>query len=296
MAFLYDLEGGFIKRLHVPFDVMYQNGLSGITSNSFGLGISIGSGVIAVSAVSNDRNTSNGKTSGNVFIFDLNGNYLFDLRAGYEKTIRPVSDYYKPTNSSPAESYPWVHKRDSAISASTYDPSDLDNQGNPNGSNWNLQGFGHSVSVGFGKIVVGCSNFELSSAGNYDGAVLVFDLNGKLLTSYIASNTNDNLHFGASVSSDYGKILITEPGRTIVPYDGVGGGAYPSHMTRPRAWNTNTYAVNKPSRFKIQTGDTSIPGRVTGYTENVVCGGFYSLESDPIMTPWDLLELENGWA
>jgi hypothetical protein len=286
-AFLYDLEGGFIKRLHVPESVMFPNG---VPSNfqKFGSSVSIGSGLIAVANYQCQRNTEN-KTSGNVFIFDLNGNYMFDLRSKWEDTIRARDGYNYYSNQST-----WVHKSDNSLSMQTGSSgSTAPSLGN---ENWTGQLFGYDVDIAFGKIVVGFPGFCPNGAYKFVGAVLVFDLNGKLVSSYIPEHTDHEIQngiiylFGADVCSSYGKILIGAPetkGGLIQPPgapSAIPWSVWVSHPTMPI--NKNFNGSNDYEQFGQFPNDSN-------YSQQK--GSFFSVESDPVMTPWDLLELENGW-
>lgn len=296
-AFLYDLDGGFIKRLHVPESVMYPNGTEGYSNNNdLGLTVAIGSGVIAVGAGNNYFSSLNGQLGpirGNVYIFDLDGNYMFDLRSKYEATVYAREGYRSPDGFFHDTPGFRVHKIDNPISMS-------DAQATGGGSRWTADSFGHSLSIGFGKIVVGVPNFE-HNENEFVGAVMVFDLNGKLITAYSPYEDADSAPnvqtgaFGDSVFSGYGKILITDPKRALRDSGTVSGypsyGVYAGQYHRPSGWNVDSGSIRNSHTYFIGTNGA-------GGTRDLVdmrMGCFYSVESDPIMTPWDLLEIENGW-
>lgn len=262
-AFLFDIEGGFLTRLHVPTDLHPVTHI-GDSQDTMGVGwdVSIGCGIIAVAAPNVDRefeitNQTLTKTNcGDVYIFDLNGNFMFSLYDKFEKQCltarsRTTTGNYMTWIAGNGYVNPYVSTSSETMGISKI-PSN----------------FGTSVSVAFGRIIVG-------SGHDY---VYEFDLDGKLDAIYKESQSLQSVpegatEFGVNAISAFGKIIIGKPGAETTP------AGYAGYDVRDAAATEN--------------GCDKLPD-VTRVA-NFDAGAFFSVEADPKITVWDALELTNEW-
>lgn len=268
-AYLYDIEGGYIRELIMPeeFTNDQESTDTGGDYMRFGHRVAIGSGIIAVSAPY--INAPNGVINqGNVFIYDLNGNFMFDL-----------------------------------FSRTTF-PQNLEGSGGV--GDWrdiymesNFLHFGYDIDVKYGRIAVGApsahhrwddpfnanNSFQMSQMGG----VFLYDLDGVQTHSFYpyegTAQSKDFLWYGSNVKLGYGKLVIGAGYQESVCYD--------VHTRIESYDDALPVSSGNVGEFRIQKGD-ELDGTDSEIGSNT--GAFYPFEISPIITPWDALEQENGWG
>jgi hypothetical protein len=194
-AYIFDLNGNQLAKIKAS---------DGAVSDAFGIATAVGSGRIVVGAVGD---SDNGASSGSAYIFDLNGNQLAKI---------------KPSDGDVGDFFGYVVSVGSGrivVSA----PFDNDN-GSDSGSVYIFDlngtqlakikasdgaandGFGDSVSVGSGRIVVGADGDDDDGSGS--GSVYVFDLSGTQLAKIKASDASAADSFGSRVAVGSGRIVV----------------------------------------------------------------------------------------
>jgi predicted amidohydrolase len=194
-AYIFDLNGAQLAKIK-PSD--------GAGSDTFGVGVAVGSGRIVVGSYLDD---DNGTNSGSAYIFDLNGTQLAKIKPSDGATF----DYF-------GESVAVGCGRIVVGSASD------DDNGTDSGSAYifDLNGtqlakikasdaaagvqFGNSVAVGSGRIIVG--SFVDDDNGSNSGSAYIFDLNGTQLAKIKPSDGAADDRFGVSVSVGSGRIVV----------------------------------------------------------------------------------------
>jgi len=194
-AYIFDLDGNQIAK------ILASDGAAG---DSFGISVGAGSGRIIVGAW---RNDDNGTDSGSAYIFDLDGNEITkiiasdaaaDDRFGISVAAgsgRIIVAAYLNDDAGSASGSAYIFDLDgneiTKIVASDAVGGD---------------GFGVSVAIGSGRIVVGA--FGVDDNGSASGSAYVFDLDGNQLSKILASDGATEDYFGADVAVGSGRIVI----------------------------------------------------------------------------------------
>lgn len=198
VAYLYDTDGNYITTLEAP---------DGATNDAFGFSVSIGSGRIAVGAFQDD---DSGSSSGSVYLFDLNGDYLKKITAsdgaadddfGYSVSIgsgRLVVGSYGDDDNGPQSGSAYIFDSDGNYITKVTAPDGTDSDR-----------FGYSVCAGSGRIVSGAYLHDANGASS--GSAYVFDLDGNYITKLLAPDGTDGDNFGNSVSVGSGRIAVGAP-------------------------------------------------------------------------------------
>ena len=176
----------------------------GATGDRFGYTVAVGSGRICVGAYADDDNAS---TTGSAYIFDLDGTQLAKITA---------------SDSALSDRFGWsvAVKCGRIVVGTPYD----DDNGSNSGSAYIFDldgtqlakikpsdgatgdGFGLSVAVGSGRIVVGA--WLDDDNGSASGSAYIFDLGGTQLAKIDASDGAAVDFFGESVAVGSGRIVV----------------------------------------------------------------------------------------
>jgi WD40 repeat protein len=197
-AYIYDLNGILITQITAP---------DGATGDQFGFSVAVGSGRILVGAPYKD--SSGFTNSGAVYIYDLNGNYIdklvaYDLSQGIEFgsvlavgsgriVVGCPGDNTGGLDAGSVYVYDMNLNLVIKLSADTRTVADR---------------YGDSVSVGSGRIVVGCTGDD--DVGNDSGSAYVYDLNGNLIKKITEFDLVANIYYGSTVTVGSGRIIISD--------------------------------------------------------------------------------------
>ena len=191
-AYIFDLNGNQLAKIKAS---------DGTFGDLFGYSLSVGSGRIVVGAYGDIG------ASGSAYIFDLNGTQL-------AKIVASDGDLFDIFGRTVAVGFGRI-----VVGA----PFDADN-GEYSGSAYIFDlngnqlakikasdgaandGFGDSISVGSGRIVVGADGDDDGGSGS--GSAYIFDLNGNQLAKIVASDASAADFFGYSVSVGSGRIVV----------------------------------------------------------------------------------------
>jgi len=194
-AYIFDLDGNQIAKITAS---------DGAIGDEFGYSMAVGSGRIVVGA---PRDDDSGGQSGSAYIFDLDGNQIAKITASDGATF----DYFGwsvAVGSGRIVVGAWGDDDAGSASGSAY-IFDLDgNQiakitASDGAAN---DGFGWSVAVGSGRIVVGASRDD--DAGAQSGSAYIFDLDGNQIAKITASDGAAGDEFGYSVAVGSGRIVV----------------------------------------------------------------------------------------
>ena len=176
----------------------------GAASDYFGRAVAVGSGRIVVGSYADDDNGSN---SGAAYIFDLDGTELAKITASdgaaydyFGKTVAVGSG--RIVVCSPGDD-------DNGTSSGSFYIFDLDGNQLAKITASDItssQGFGDSVAVGCGRIVVGAYADDV--IGSSSGTVYIYDLDGNQLKKITASDGEAYDYFGRSVAVGNGRIVV----------------------------------------------------------------------------------------
>jgi hypothetical protein len=193
-----------------PNEVGIITASDGAVDDYFGYSVAVGSGRIVVGAYGND---DNGSGSGSAYIFDLDGNEVGIITAsdgrqsdvfGYSVAVgsgrivvgAPGNDVIN-TNDNKGSVYIFDLDGNEVDIITASDAADDD-------------GFGRSVAVGSGRIVVGADGDDIGSNSN-QGAAYIFDLDGNEVGIITASDGSAYDEFGNSVAVGSGRIVVGAP-------------------------------------------------------------------------------------
>jgi len=196
-AYIFDLDGNELAKITAS---------DGAEFDFFGYSVAVGSGRIVVGAPLDD---DNGPNSGSAYIFDLDGNQLTKITAsdgaasdefGFSVAVGSgrivvgavLDDDDVVVNSGSAYIFDLDGNELAKITASDGAAGD-----------W----FGHSVSIGSGRIVVS-SLFDGENGPN-SGSIYIFDLDGKQLDKITASDGAAEDRFGYSTAVGSGRIVVS---------------------------------------------------------------------------------------
>jgi len=195
-AYIFDLDGNEITKLTASDPIL---------GDEFGYHCAIGNGRIVVGAPFSD---GAGTSSGSAYIFDLEGNQIAKITAsdtqagdlfGFHVSVgsgrivvgAPQEDF-KGSNAGAAYIFDLNGNEITKITASDGAVSDA---------------FGHAVSVGNGKIVVG-AQFDDDDGGS-SGSIYIFDLDGTQIAKITASDAAAGDQFGRAVAIGSGRVITT---------------------------------------------------------------------------------------
>jgi hypothetical protein len=242
-AYLFNLSGTQLTKIK-PSD--------GATQDYFGFSVSVGSGRIVAGAYGD---SDNGFQAGSAYIFNLNGNQLAKITS----SDNAAGDAFGISVA--------VGSGRIVVGA-----NDDDDNGSRSGSAYlfNLSGtqlakikpsdgavddgFGYSVSVGSGHIVVG-SNLDDDNGSN-SGSAYIFDLNGIQLAKIKPSDGAADDFFGTSVSIGCGRIVV---------------GAYGDDDNGSGSGSAYIFDLNGTQLAKIKASDAAA-GDVFGFSVSVGSG------------------------
>jgi len=194
-AYIFDLDGTQLAKIDAS---------DSASNDFFGLSVAVGSGRIVVGA---DGDDDNGSSSGSAYIFDLDGTQLAKIKPsdgatgdGFGRSVAVgsgrivVGTPYDADNGSGSGSA-YIFDLDGTQLAKIK-PSD--------GATGD--GFGLSVAVGSGRIVVGA--WLDDDNGSASGSAYIFDLGGTQLAKIDASDGAAVDFFGQSVALGSGRIVV----------------------------------------------------------------------------------------
>jgi hypothetical protein len=194
-AYIFDLDGTQLAKITAS---------DGAASDNFGSSVAVGNDRIVVGAYGDD---DNGNNSGSAYIFDLDGNQLAKIKA----SDNAASDFFGS-------------KVAVGCGQIVVGANGDDDNGSSSGSAYifNLNGtqltkitasdgaagdgFGSSVAVGNGRIVVGAEGDN--DNGTDSGSVYIFDLDGTQLAKVTASDGAAYDYFGNRVAIGSGRIVV----------------------------------------------------------------------------------------
>ena len=194
-AYIYDLDGTNETKITAS---------DGAASDFFGVSVAVGNGRIVVGAVYGDS------SQGLAYIFDLDGTQLAKITAsdgaafdnfGVSVAVgngRIVVGAYADDDNGSQSGSAYIFDLDGTQLAKI---TASDGAGG--------DGFGWSVAVGCGRIVVGAKNDSVGA--NPVGSAYIYDLDGTLLAKITASDGGVNDYFGESVAVDCGRIVVGAP-------------------------------------------------------------------------------------
>jgi hypothetical protein len=294
-AYIYDLDGNNEIKITASDGAAYD----------FFSEVAIGCGRIVVGVRNDD---DNGSSSGSVYIYDLDGTQLAKITS----SDAAASDFFgfsvavgcgRIVVGAPGDD------DNGAGSGSVY-IYDLDGNNEIKitaSDGARLDGFGHSVAVGCGRIVVGADGDE--DNGSDSGSAYIYDLNGNELSKITAFDGAANDNFGYSVAVGCGRIVVGAPFN-----DGNGdnyGAAYiydldGNLMTLDKRYRA--FAGKLKSTFGYVRGHFGYSvavgcGRVVvGAPEDSITtssgvadsGVVYTFETPEIYTVYDLIDMEYG--
>jgi len=191
-AYIFDLDGTQLAKITA------SDG-----SNSFGSSVAVGNGRIVVGAAGDN---DNGSDSGSAYIFDLDGTELAKITASDGAAF----DYF---GSSVAVGNGRIvvgaagDDDNGSNSGSAYifdlDGTELAKITASDGTAFDYYGFGSSVAIGNGRIVVGAAGDN-----SQQGSAYIFDLDGTELAKITASDADATDRFGVSVAIGNGRIVV----------------------------------------------------------------------------------------
>ena len=209
-AYIYDLEGNFIKKI---------NGHGGGTDNNvktFGNSVAVDNGRIVVGAV---LDSTDGTSSGAAYIFDLDGVQLAKIRpplfSGYgERSLQYFGTQVAVGNGRIVVGATGYHNGVEDVpglrqgSAYVYDlDGNLLKHIIPPTTPGDIKGYS-AVAVSCGRIVIGANGYE---SGDYDEASVLYDLNGNYIKTIATQIAVNNNNYGAAVSIGSGIIAVGAP-------------------------------------------------------------------------------------
>jgi len=194
-AYIFDLGGTQLAKIKAS---------DGAASDNFGYSVALGSGRIVVGSPYDD---DNGSSSGSAYIFDLDGTQLAKIDAsdgasndwfGLSVAVgsgRIVVGAYGDDDNGSSSGSAYIFDLDGTQLAK------IDASDGASGD-----GFGRSVAVGSGRIVVG-SPYDADN-GSTSGSAYIFDLGGTQLAKIKASDGATGDGFGLSVAVGSGRIVV----------------------------------------------------------------------------------------
>jgi len=285
-AYIYDLDGNLLSKITAS---------DGAADDTFGLSVAVGSGRIVVGARADD---DNGSSSGSAYIFDLAGNQLAKITASDGATSDLFGD---PVAVGSGRIVVGAQGNDdngsSSGSAYIYDLDGNELTKITASDAVAGDGFGRTVAVGNGRIVVG-SPFVDTDIGSNIGAVYIFDLEGNELAKISSGEGRDNEYYGAAVAVGSGRIVVGvsrhyENSRiyigTVYVYDLEGN-------LVDKIYNEEGNNAYHEFGCSVSIANGRIVGGARGGngTTSTATGAAYIYETPNIITPYDILDWENG--
>ena len=191
-AYIYDLSGTQIAKITAS---------DGAASDQFGYSVAAGSGRVVVGAY------GDGSLSGSAYIFDLNGTQLAKITA----SDAAASDYFGFSVAvGSGRIVVGAYGNDDAGSASgsvyIFDLEGTQIAKITASDATGADGFGWSVAVGSGRIVVGA--YGRDDLGNRSGTAYIFDLEGTQIAKILASDGAAEDYFGFNVAVGCGRVVV----------------------------------------------------------------------------------------
>lgn len=194
-VYIFTSSGAYITKFQGP---------SPATDDNFGISLGINSSIIVIGASGEDTSATD---AGSAYVYDLDGVFLFALQA--------------PTPRANGNFGHSVSVSESHILISEYSEADVTGEVHlfDLGGNWitsltaespgDQYQFGRSVSISGNKLAVGSfSSLDVL----YHGKVWVFDLEGNLVQSWQASDSEAENFYGQSVSVSGDSLVVGSPG------------------------------------------------------------------------------------
>jgi len=195
-AYVFDLDGMELTKITAS---------DAASNDRFGFSVAVGSGRICVGAY---RDDDNGSDSGSAYVFDLDGTELTKITASDAAS----NDRFGSTVAVGSGRIIVGASRDDDNGDTSGSAYIFDLNGNEltkitasDGSSFD--GFGDSVAVGSGRIIVGAAGADTIPNLNR-GAAYIFDLDGNELTKVLASDPSEDVFFGFPVVIHADKIVI----------------------------------------------------------------------------------------
>ena len=202
-AYIYDLDGTNEVKITAS---------DGVASGQFGTAVAVGCGRIVVGAVFDDG--LGNPQVGSAYIFDLNGNQLTKItHSNVASSISSDGFGFTVAVGSGRIVFGTPYDDDNGSYSGSAHIFDLDgNQlakitASDGAAN---DGFGRSVAVGSGRIVVGAQydDTDTNTIYNDQGSAYIFDLDGNQLAKITASDGAHDDYFGSSVAIGSGRIVV----------------------------------------------------------------------------------------
>ena len=195
-AYIFDLDGNELTKITAS---------DAASGDNFGQSVAVGSGRIVIGAY---RDDDNGSDSGSAYVFDLDGMELTKITASDAAS----NDRFGSTVAVGSGRIIVGASRDDDNGDTSGSAYIFDLNGNEltkitasDGSSFD--GFGDSVAVGSGRIIVGAAGADTIPNLNR-GAAYIFDLDGNELTKVLASDPSEDVFFGFPVVIHADKIVI----------------------------------------------------------------------------------------
>jgi len=188
----------------IPSNQVKIKASDGAAGDVFGESVSVGSGRIVVGASGDD---DDGSASGSAYIFNLSGTQLAKIKAS-DATTNDFFGAYVAVGSGRivVGAYGDDDNGNNSGSAYIFDLNGIQLAKIKPSDGAASDGFGTSVAVGSGRIVVGAYGDD--DNGSSSGSAYIFDLNGNQLAKIKASDGAANDNFGESVSVGSGRIVV----------------------------------------------------------------------------------------